>query len=79
MGGEAVGHVKSQCFSVGECQDGVVGVVRWVEEQPHRNTGRGNGMGVSREEICQGDNMWNVIKGHIQLKKRRYKRNKAIH
>jgi hypothetical protein len=43
MGGEALGPMKAQCPSVGECQDGEVGVGRWVGEHPHRSRGWGMG------------------------------------
>ena len=36
MGGEALGLVKAQCPSVGECQGGEGGVGGWVGEHPHR-------------------------------------------
>jgi hypothetical protein len=41
MGGEVLGLVKAQCSSVGGCQGGEVGVVRWVGEHPHRSKERG--------------------------------------
>ena len=40
MGGEALGPVKAQCSSVGECQDSEVGVGVLVTR------GKGNGVGV---------------------------------
>jgi hypothetical protein len=43
MGEEALGPVKAQCPSVGECEDGEAGVGGWVVEQPHRSRGRGMG------------------------------------
>ena len=45
MGGEALGPVKDQCSSVGECQSGEAGVGEWVEEHPHRSRRRRNGIG----------------------------------
>jgi hypothetical protein len=45
MGGEALGPVKAQCPSVGECQGGEVGVGEWLEEHPHRRRGREDGTG----------------------------------
>jgi hypothetical protein len=32
--------VKARCPSIGEWQGGEVGVVAWVEEDPHRSRGR---------------------------------------
>jgi hypothetical protein len=43
--GKALGPVKAQCPSVGECQSGEVGVGGWVGEHPHRSRGRGYGLG----------------------------------
>jgi hypothetical protein len=51
MGREALGSVKAQCPSVGECQGGEVGVGGWVGEHPHRNRGRGDGTEGLRREI----------------------------
>jgi hypothetical protein len=39
MRGEALGPVKAQCPSVGECQGREVGVDGWVGEHPHRSRG----------------------------------------
>lgn len=44
-GGEALGPVKAQCQSVGECQCGEAGVGGWVEKQSHRNRWREDGIG----------------------------------
>jgi hypothetical protein len=43
MGGEALGPVTAQCFSVGECQDRDVGVGMLVSR------GRGYGIGEGSE------------------------------
>jgi hypothetical protein len=45
LGGEALDPVKDQCPSVGECQDGEAEEGGWMEEHPHRNRGRGDGIG----------------------------------
>ena len=37
MGEEALGPVKAQCSSIGECKGGEVGVGEWVEA--HREEG----------------------------------------
>jgi hypothetical protein len=50
MGGQALGLVKAQCFSVGECQGGEVGVSRWVGEHPHRSKGKGYEIGGFRRK-----------------------------
>ena len=47
---EALGLVKAQCPSVGECQDREAGV-GWLV-----NKGRGNRMGGFRGEMRKGDN-----------------------
>ena len=46
MGGEALGPVKAQCPSIGECQDGKAEVGGWDREAPSSNQGEGNGIGV---------------------------------
>ena len=58
MGGEALGPVKAQCPSVGECQDREAGVGGWVREHPHRSRGRGDGIGGIQEGgTGKGDNI----------------------
>ena len=64
---EALGPVKAQCLSVGECQGGEAGVDGWVGEHPHRSKGRGYTMGgwahpphrprarAKREGACVGE------------------------
>jgi hypothetical protein len=49
MGGEALGPVKAQCLSVGECQDREAGVGGLVSRV------RRDGMGVFRGERRKGD------------------------
>ena len=41
MGGEALGPVKAQCPSVGECQGRKTGMDGGVGEHPHRGIGMG--------------------------------------
>jgi hypothetical protein len=43
--GWALSPVKAQLPSVGENQEGEVGVGKWEREHPHRSRGRGDGMG----------------------------------
>jgi hypothetical protein len=45
MGREALGLVKAQCRSVGECQYRKGGENGWVEEHPHRSRGKEDGIG----------------------------------
>ena len=45
MGGEALGLVKAQCPSVGECQDREAGVGGWVKQYPHRSREMWDGIG----------------------------------
>ena len=57
MVGEALGPVKAQCSSVGECQDREAGVGVWLGEHTHRSKGR-DGMGVFRGRgTGKGDNI----------------------
>ena len=55
MGGEALGHEKAQCPSVGECEGREAVVGGWVGEHPHRRRYKGDSEGVSgrgtRKEI----------------------------
>jgi len=51
MGGEALGPMKTQCPSVGECQGQEAGVGGLV------SMGRGEGIGVFRGETRKGDNI----------------------
>ena len=60
MGGEALGPVKVLCPSTGEWQgqeDGMGGL-------GNRELGREEG--IIREEIREGDNIWNVNKENIE-------------
>ena len=57
MGGEALGPVKAQCPSVGECQGMEAGMGGWVTEHPHRSRGRDNEIGGFRRETGKGDNI----------------------
>jgi hypothetical protein len=41
---EALGPVKAQCPSVGECKSREAGVCEWVREHPHRSRGREHGL-----------------------------------
>ena len=61
MGGEALGLVKAQWHSVGECQCDEDGVDCWVGEHPHRSRGRGNGMGSLQRRNWKRS-FWNVNK-----------------
>jgi hypothetical protein len=45
MGGEALGPVKTQCPSVGECQGGEAGVGGWVGVHLHKSSGMGDDIG----------------------------------
>ena len=45
MGGEALGPVKTQCPSVGECQGRKVGVGEWLGEHPDRSRERQDRIG----------------------------------
>ena len=45
MGGQALGPVKAQCSSIGECQGRDVRMSRWVGEHPYRSRGKGHGIG----------------------------------
>jgi hypothetical protein len=45
MGGEALGHVKVRCPSVGEFKGGEVGVGGCMGAHPHRSRRRGDEMG----------------------------------
>jgi hypothetical protein len=51
MGDEALGSVKVQCPSLGECQGGEVGVGEWVGEHPHRSREKRDG----REAFRRGN------------------------
>jgi hypothetical protein len=53
MGGEALGPVKAQCPSVGECQGSQMGVGGWVGKHPHRSRGDRIG-GFQRENSERG-------------------------
>jgi hypothetical protein len=56
MGGEALGPVKTQCPSVGECQGNEVDMSGWVGEHPHRSKRRGYGIGgFQGRGISKGD------------------------
>jgi hypothetical protein len=57
MGDEALGPVKAQCSSIGECQGREAGVGRWVGEHPHRSKRRGDRI-VGRGRTRKGDNIW---------------------
>ena len=46
-----------RCPSVGECQDGKLGVSGWVWEYSHRGKGKGHGIGGPGWETCKGDNI----------------------
>jgi hypothetical protein len=46
MGGETLGPVKALFPNVGECEGREAGVGRWVEEHPHRSSGREDGIQV---------------------------------
>jgi hypothetical protein len=60
MKGEALGLVKAQCHSVGECQDRQAGVGGLVSKE------RGNGMGGGVVgEMMKGDSICNVNKENI--------------
>ena len=65
MGREALGSVKAQCPSVGECQGGAVGVGGWGSTLTEAG-GCGIGCGVSRGETRKGDSIPNVNKSKIQ-------------
>ena len=54
---EALGPVKAQCPSVGECQGREEGVGRWVGEHPHRSRGRRDGMEISGGGTWKGNNI----------------------
>ena len=54
MEGEALGPVKAQCTSVGECQGREVGVGGWVGEHPHRSRGRGRGWRIPEGKSEKG-------------------------
>jgi hypothetical protein len=45
MGGKTLDPMKAQCPSVGEWEGREVGIGGWVGENPHRSSGRGNGIG----------------------------------
>jgi hypothetical protein len=45
MGGEALGSLKAQRPSVGECEGGEVGMCGCMGEFPLRSRGRGDGIG----------------------------------
>jgi hypothetical protein len=57
MGGEALGPVKAQYLSVGECQSSEEGVGGWVWEHPNRIRGRGMEWGDCGEETGEVDNI----------------------
>jgi hypothetical protein len=59
MGAVALGPVKAQCPSVGECQDQEAGVVGWGTQ------GGGGDRGDFRGETRNGDNIRNVNKENI--------------
>ena len=44
MGKEALGPVKAQCPSVGECHGRKEGVGGWMGEHPHKVMERGDGI-----------------------------------
>jgi hypothetical protein len=44
MGGEALGPVKAQWPSVGECQGWEAGIGGWVGEHPHRSRRKADGI-----------------------------------
>jgi hypothetical protein len=69
MGGEALCPVNAGCPSVRECQGRKAG----VGEHPHRGSGRGDGIVDVRREVQKGDNIWNVNKSNIQLRKKKKK------
>jgi hypothetical protein len=62
MRGEALGFGKAQCPSIGKCQDREVGVGVLLGEHPHRSREREDGMGISRVETGEGDNISSVNK-----------------
>ena len=57
MGEAALGLVKVQCPSVGECQGRKVGAGRWVGEHPHRSRGREDGIGGFWRRNQERDNI----------------------
>ena len=55
VGEEALGLVKAQCISVGECQYSEVGVGEWVGLcSQMQGEGKREGMGVCRGETGKG-------------------------
>ena len=52
MRGEALGPMKAQCSSVGECQGGESGVVG--KGSTFIEMGRGNGMGFPEGKMVKG-------------------------
>jgi hypothetical protein len=63
--GEALGPVKALCPSAAECQCRKQEWVGWWVGGGRR----GQGQGVLSGETRKGDNIWNVNKENIQLKK----------
>ena len=59
MGEDALGSVKAQCPSVGECEGREVRVGGWLGVHPHRSSRKGDGIGRfwGKEEIEKGDNI----------------------
>jgi hypothetical protein len=56
MGGEALGPVEARCPSMGKCQGGETGVVRWWGggEHPHRSRGGDGIRGLWRGNLEGG-------------------------
>jgi hypothetical protein len=57
VGRAALEPERVQSPSVGECQDGKVGVGGWRGEHPHRGMGRGDRIGGSGGETWKGYNI----------------------
>ena len=61
MGREALGPVKAQCPSVGECLGSAARVGRWVGEHPHRSRSEG----VAIQNLLRGN--WECVL-HLKCK-----------
>ena len=57
MGEKALGPMKAQCRSIGECEGREVGVGVWVGAHPLRSRRRKDGIQSLWGEIRKGDNI----------------------